>query len=73
MTAETQQLFSLNIELGNEEMQTVTQLAAALEAVAQRLRDTDPYDHALIEDTGDDRGIVRDINGNTVGHWEITL
>jgi sulfur carrier protein ThiS len=55
-------MFQLQIKLGNEAMQTASDVADALRRVAERL---------------DERGfdapsIVRDANGNLVGAWERT-
>ena len=47
--------FELEIELGNEEMQSVDNIVFALEGVVARLR------------FGAEFGIIRDINGNQVG------
>ncbi len=49
--------FTLSIELGNVAMATTEMVADALRAVADRV-------------TAQDAGIIRDINGNTVGEWE---
>lgn len=53
--------FQINIILGNAAMQTGEDVAAALEGVAARLRDTslEPGVSATI----------RDVNGGTVGVW----
>jgi hypothetical protein len=60
--------FSLTIELGNDAMQSTTDVADALRAVADYI--------AGIGDLPDgdwhlDAGSVRDMNGNTVGSWEV--
>lgn len=55
--------FKLEIELGNEEMQDVFHISEALEGVICDLPETE-----TLEPT---RGSIMDINGNTVGHWEI--
>lgn len=51
--------FHLEIEMGNEAMQTAEDLAACIRYVAGKMQD----DHIPIA------GVVRDANGNTVGHW----
>lgn len=56
--------FTLEINLGNEAMQTGNDVAEALQGIVDRLVDT--YDLSA-----DMRGKLRDSNGNTVGHWEI--
>ncbi len=48
--------FTLSIELGNVAMATTEMVADALRATADRV-------------TAQDAGIIRDINGNTVGEW----
>ena len=48
--------FTLSIELGNVAMASAEMVADALRAVADRV-------------TAQDAGIIRDINGNTVGEW----
>lgn len=66
-------VFSLRIELGNEAMQTGTDIAGALQELAGRVA-------TFAEDTNYDRGRgwpgtvgpIRDANGNTVGSWEVT-
>ena len=53
--------FALTIELGNEEMQTSEDVAAALLRVA-----------ATCQMQGmDGPHVIRDINGNTVGSWAV--
>jgi hypothetical protein len=51
-------VFRLHIELGNDAMQTGPDVAAALREVA------DQIEHNL-----EARGNIRDLNGNTVGHY----
>lgn len=51
--------FSLTIEFGNGTMQTADDVAEALLRVIARLQD------------GHTEGTVRDLNGNTVGHFEL--
>lgn len=53
-------MFELKIEMGNELMLNAHDLALALEGVVFRLRD------------GESIGLIRDLNGNTVGEWELT-
>lgn len=65
-------VFSLRIELGNEAMQTGADIAGALHELAGRVA-------TFAEDTNYDRGRgwpgtagpIRDVNGNTVGSWEV--
>lgn len=59
--------FLLEIELGNEGMQTGEDIRLALENAAERWNQgtvTEP------QDLGDGR--IFDTNGNTVGKWEVT-
>jgi hypothetical protein len=58
--------FILEIELGNEAMQYTGHIADALRDVVSTL-DCDPVAEAI-----DQTGVIRDINGNTVGKWEVT-
>jgi DUF917 family protein len=53
--------FKLEIDLGNEAMNSSEALAAALEDVAARLRATFPT-----------KGNVRDVNGNKVGSFQLS-
>jgi hypothetical protein len=58
-------MFELKITLGNDAMQTPTDVAAALKDLAEKLEligdgPVDPYDGS---------GKIRDLNGNTVGTW----
>lgn len=52
--------FTLEIKLGNAEMQEDRDIAAALNDVASRVF------------MGQTEGAIRDINGNTVGSFELT-
>lgn len=61
--------FQLTINLGNDAMQTGTDVAGALRAVAKRLEDN--HGEFIFED--DDHGFCRDVNGNTVGKWTVEL
>lgn len=51
--------FTVKIELGNDGMQAGPDVAGALRDIADR-----------IENQLEARGVVRDLNGNTVGKWE---
>jgi hypothetical protein len=51
--------FALTIELGNAAMRNETHVAAAL------LRELGAIA------AGEERGIIRDLNGNTVGSWTV--
>lgn len=53
--------FVLEIELGNAAMRIPSHVAKALEAIAERLRDNGFHTASKI----------RDINGNTVGKYEV--
>jgi hypothetical protein len=52
--------FSLNIRLENVAMRSRGELNAALHSLGDRLLG------------GETEGVVKDVNGNTVGRWEIT-
>lgn len=52
--------FTLRIEMGNAAMQTTDDVADALRAVL------------LVLDNGGTHQTIRDLNGNTVGKWELT-
>lgn len=56
--------FTARIKFGNEAMETGDHLAEALRRIANTVESSDE----VIED----HGIIRDLNGNTVGKWEIT-
>lgn len=59
--------FKLTIELGNDAMSRYDDVADALAKLAKTLRHgTDDLVGAA------DAGRIRDINGNTVGTWEVT-
>ena len=51
--------FSLNINLGNETMNSVEEVAGALQAIVDRL-ESDPYDQV---------GYIEDRDGHTVGSY----
>ena len=57
--------FTLEIELGNDAMQTYGEVLDA--AIAS----TPGYESG-IEILPNECGTIRDINGNTVGKWEVT-
>lgn len=56
--------FKLEIELGNDAMQSYDDLAAALEKTARKLRD---YAEVTIGETGR----IMDENGLAVGRWRV--
>lgn len=55
--------FTLEVNLGNEAMETADHLAAMLRKVAKEV-DKSPAD-------GPEVHPIRDVNGNTVGKWEV--
>jgi len=57
----------LVIKLGNDAMQTGSDLAKALRQVADTLECSD------LVDPNDDLigGVIKDLNGNTIGNWDI--
>lgn len=56
--------FVLKIELGNDAMQNAMDVANALRNAAIKIETN--YD-----EMADARGPVKDVNGNTVGSWEV--
>lgn len=63
--------FTLEIKLGNEAMQTVEDVQTALAAlVAGQSMTRHVAGNRTFEDG--DGGKIRDLNGNTVGKWEVT-
>lgn len=52
--------FVLEITRGNEAMQSVEDVAEALVRVSER----------VAKSSGLSKGVIADLNGNTVGHWE---
>ena len=59
--------FKLTIALGNDALQTGTDLATALENVARKLRE----EYGCEKPRHFDSRNVRDSNGNTVGRWSL--
>ena len=57
--------FTLEIELGNEAMQTDEHIGRALSLLGRAF--TEAQDGTDIRDAGK----IKDINGNTVGKWEV--
>jgi hypothetical protein len=63
--------FVLAIELGNDAMVSARDVAYALARVA-RILETDGTGYGPgAELTDDDSGQVRDVNGNSVGSWQV--
>lgn len=61
--------FSLFVQLGNDAMQDMADVADLLERAAASMR----RDHEEGEDFGSvDAASLRDLNGNRVGNWQIT-
>lgn len=59
--------FTLEIEFGNDAMQTKADLSAVLTELAARIP------RSIVGRIGSgDYGSIRDINGNTVGKWEVS-
>ena len=58
--------FTLEIKLGNDAMQTPADIADALQDLAGDLKDAPD-----IEPTPS-AGTIRDINGNRIGHWQVS-
>jgi hypothetical protein len=59
--------FTLEIELGNDAMQTAADLQDTLLKLAQRLHKTLPYGPVR----SPEGGRIMDANGNSVGTWTI--
>lgn len=55
--------FTVTIELGDDAMQDGQDVARALKEVARKVRDL-RFSHA-------DGGGIMDLNGNSVGKWEV--
>lgn len=62
---------TLEVELGNDAMQTY---ADALEAIRKSfdsvIMEQDAPNNTRVEE--DETGVIRDLNGNAVGSWEVT-
>lgn len=58
----TPEVFTLTIECGNEAMKSYRDISAALRRLADRLETKEPRE-----------GYIRDLNGNTVGAFEVTF
>lgn len=54
--------FTLEIKLGNEDMLTRQDIAHRLRDVVEALESGDPWKF---------NGVIKDVNGNTCGVWEI--
>ena len=64
--------FTVTITLGNEAMQTGMDIANSLRAVADHIDDPNQFFEDPTDESGFDRyGKIRDLNGNTVGKWEV--
>lgn len=61
--------FTVEIELGNDAVQTADDIAQILYSTADRIIDVTGSD-PLTEHVGAFRNI-RDLNGNTVGLWQV--
>lgn len=58
--------FTLEIELGNDAMQTYADIArACLRLKSEKMG-------CVHEDAEDDAGRIYDVNGNKVGFWEVS-
>lgn len=65
----TAKQFTIEIELGNDSVQTADDIAQILYSTADRIIDVTGSD-PLTEHVGAFRNI-RDLNGNTVGLWQV--
>jgi len=67
--------FTLRISMGNDAMQSVQDVADALQGVAEYILSRDsiyPYPHTPIAEYlyRESSHRIKDLNGNTVGSWE---
>lgn len=60
--------FTLEIELGNDEMQTYPEIEKAISSSLQLYHDAVSLGGVPVDE---DEGTVRDGNGNTVGKWTV--
>lgn len=63
------QIFSLNIDLGNDDMRNPEDVAAALDELAALLRTREGRWH-VFNTRERDTGKIRDVSGNHVGDWQ---
>lgn len=61
--------FTLSIRLGNAAMQTPADIALALRETADKI--ADPMLRDTYAEATPYAGRIRDVNGNTVGEWEV--
>ena len=60
--------FKLEIELGNDAMQSAYDVALALSEAVRQLTLHRGYSEPLQHE---EQGSIRDVNGNRVGSWEV--
>ena len=66
--------FQLEIELGNDAMQTPGHIATALHNIARDLNNINSYSYDTLSYTPiecGEQGRIADENGNSVGKWEV--
>lgn len=63
--------FTLEIELGNDAMRKPKHVASALKGIADTLSDRIGMGQSIGAFGSNTEGRIRDINGNTVGKWEV--
>ena len=63
--------FTLTIELGNDGMQFYSDITDAVISTIDRIR-AGSYLMSTDRPSAGDGGKIRDINGNTVGEWNVT-
>lgn len=68
-TRRNQMIFKLQIEIGNDDMETYGHIAEALQSVADDMRGYGIYSATKILDNPIS---ISDINGNVVGDWRVT-
>jgi hypothetical protein len=67
--------FTLTIRLANDEMRTPANIAEALTELAQNMRHRtagEPYEPITLSPSTRISGNIHDINGGTVGRWDVT-
>ena len=63
--------FIIEIELGNDAVQTYEHIVALLSSTIRRIEAGAGLMNAVLPKDGDG-GKIRDLNGNAVGKWEVT-
>lgn len=61
--------FTLEIELGNDAMQSLADVRGALSMVSEKLK---KFDGLCADECIGESAYISDCNGNAVGSWEVT-